>query len=895
MPTLLLMDGPHAIFRAYHAIPYLSTRNGTATNAALGFTTMLLKAIRETQPTHTAVAFDLEGKGQREALSESYKATRPPPPEDLRSQFQLVRRVCQAMNVPEIESVGYEADDLIATLARRCVAEGGWDVVVISGDKDLLQLVCDPATPGATRVRCFDAMYDKWYTRAEVIGKWGVPPEQVGDLLALMGDSIDNVAGLKGVGPKTAVALLAEFGSLSAILENADAIKKPKLRELVKAGRDQVLLARQLVELIEVPACPTLDTLVAQPLDEPACRSLFTELEFTRLLKDLPRPKPTPPTGARALVNSREALDAIGRRAQTATALGVCCVTSEGAPLSDELIGLALAMDDGDAAYVPLVWPRDLVAAAPPYAAEDALSALRGALENSSIAKHGHDLKAVEIALARRGLKLAGAGLDVQLASYLLDATGRDNTIDRVARDRLSWELPTWAEHLGEGKKARAASTVPELAAEVAGGHAAAAAKLAPLLESDLREAQLWDLYTSIERPLATILARIELTGMRLDLDRLAEIAREIDQQLAASMAEIHALAGHTFNILSLPQLSKVIFEELNLPVIRRGKSGPTLDQEVLDKLAEQHPLPAKVCDYRQLSKLKGTYVDALPPLVGADGRLHTTFAQTVAATGRLSSVDPNLQNIPIRTPLGKRIREAFVAEPDATLISADYSQIELRLLAHMSGDAMLRESFAKNEDVHARTAAEVFSVAPELVTRPMRDTAKMLNYAIAYGLSAYGLATRMSMPPAEAKAIIDRYFERYAGVKRWLEETVTRARNEGELRTLFGRRRFFPDLASRNPAARQAAERAAVNTPIQGTAADLIKLAMIRLDAALTRDLPTARIVLQVHDELIVESPREDAQKARALAIEAMQGAATLDVPLVVDARIGHAWADVH
>ena len=900
MRTLLLMDGSHAIYRAYHAIPYLSTRTGVATHAALGFTTMLLKSLRETKPTHAAVAFDIDGKGYRETLSADYKATRPPAPADLPPQFEMCHRVLHALNVAELGTPGYEADDLIATLARRCVKEGGWDVVIVSGDKDLLQLVVDPADEGASRVRVLDSLtgVDKWYSRADVVAKWGVPPEQVADVLALIGDKIDNVPGIKGVGEKTALGLLAEFGSLEAILTRAGEIKKPKLKELVTSSIDQVRLSRRLVELVDVSGTPPVESLEVKPLDEPAARALFTELEFVRLLKDLPRPPPTPPTGARELVQDAPALASLRARLEAAPAFGLKTVTSKGTPLSDELVGLAFAFDDGSAAYVPLAHKgasTDLFGAAQALAPADVLGALRGVLEDRAKAKHGHDLKRDLVALARRGVQLAGLGIDVELASYLLDATRREHGIETLARERLSWELPAWAALLGEGKKARPVSEAPEAAVQVAGGHAAAALKLAPLLEKDLRDEELWKLYEEVERPLIPALARMELVGIKLDVARLGEIGRDVDGQLAATLTDIYAAAGHEFNVLSLPQLGIVLFDELKLPVLRRGRSGPTIDQEVLEKLAEQHPLPAKIVDYRQLSKLKGTYVDALPPLVAADGRLHTTFAQAVAATGRLSSVDPNLQNIPIRTEAGRRVREAFVAEPGCVLISADYSQIELRLLAHISGDAVLKESFAQGEDVHTRTAAEVFGVAPADVSKEMRNTAKMINYAIAYGLSAYGLATRLDLPGAEAQAIIARYFERYAGVKRWLEETVARAKADGQLRTLFGRRRFFPDLASRNPAIRQGAERAAVNTPIQGSAADLLKLAVLRLEAALAREKLRSRLVLNVHDELIVEAPLEEQDAAMAVAKEAMVNAVTLDVPLVVDARAGRSWADVH
>jgi DNA polymerase I len=908
MPSLWLVDGSHAIFRAYHALPHLSTRTGVPTNAVYGFTTMLLKAIREGAPTHLAVAFDEEAKAARAAIYPAYKGTRGAAPEDLTPQFPLVRRVLEAMRVPAIGFSGWEADDVIATLARRARREG-FQVVVVTGDKDLLQLV-EPDSG----VRCYDTMYEKWYGPAEVEEKWGVPPAQVADLLALMGDPIDNIPGVPGVGQKTAAALLKEFGSLEAVLARAGEIKKPKLRENVLAHADGVRLARKLVQLQDDLALDVaLPALAREPLDEPKTRALFTELEFTRLVSDLPRPPPTPPAGRRSIARSRTQVEELVARARKAGRVGIATLTTRSEPLSDALLGFAVSLPPGEGAdaesvYVPLGHSASaqaggdgaLFAPKPTLPPEEAMSALRPLLEDAAVVKDGHDLKADVIAWRRAGVTLRGLGIDARLASYLLDPTGRDHDLALSARERIRCELPSLielSERSGKGKKA---TPLAELALEELGACAGArvegARRLAEALEQDLREAPaLWTLYDELEKPLLVLLADLEITGIGLDVARLQRIGAEVGAQIDALLKEIWSIAGTEFLPASTQQLAEVLYTRLGLPVLKRGKTGPSTDQEVLEKLAEQHALPAKILEHRQLTKLKNTYLDALPAALGADGRLHTTFDQAVAATGRLSSINPNLQNIPIRTPIGAKIREAFVARAGCRLLSADYSQVELRVLAHISGDPVLRSSFEAKEDLHARTAGETFGVPPGEVTRQQRDIAKMINYGIAYGLSAFGLAQRLGLPGGEAQRIIDRYFARYAGVKAWLDGTIEAARREGMVTTLFGRRRFLPDIHSKNAAARNAAERTAVNTPIQGTAADLIKRAMLRVDRALREGGLRTKMLLQVHDELVLEAPLDEVQAAGAIVVAGMRGAADLAVPLEVDLGEGETWGAAH
>jgi DNA polymerase-1 len=895
VPSLWLVDGSHAIFRAYHALPHLSTRQGVPTNAVYGFTTMLLRAIREGDPTHLAVAFDEEGKQARSEIYADYKATRGPAPEDLSPQFPLVRRVLEALNVPAVGLPGWEADDVIATLTRRARALD-WEVVIVTGDKDLLQLV-----DGA--VRCYDSMYEKWYGPAEVQEKWGVPPSLVADLLALTGDKIDNVPGIPGVGEKTAAALLEQFGSLEGVLTHAGEIKKPKLRENTLANLETVRRARKLIQLHDDLAVPVqLEELARRPLDENKSRSLFTELEFVRLINDLPRPAPTPPSGVHSVANDLEAVRELVARARAAGRFGLLTLTSEDAPLHDDIVGVALSLPE-ESVYVPLGHRARGGSTGTLFAqagmdAGKAAALLGPLLEDAEVVKDGHDLKRDLVAWKRRGVELRGLGIDTRLASYLLDPTGRDHTLEQTARERIRCELPLLkdlCERSGKGKKATplAEVSIPDVGA-AACALVEGARRLAAALGEDLRaDVELWKLYSELELPLSSVLARVELTGIALDVPRLETLNRELGTQIDELLREITQLAGEEFLPTSNQQLAEILYKKLELPVLKRGKTGPSTDQEVLEELAEQHPLPAKVLEHRQLVKLKNTYLDALPAALGRDGRLHTTFDQAVAATGRLASVNPNLQNIPIRTPLGAKIREAFIPRQGWKLLSADYSQIELRVLAHVSGDPVLRDSFLSGEDLHARTAGETFGVPVAEVTRQQRDIAKMINYGIAYGLSAFGLGHRLGLEQSEAHAIIERYFSRYKKVKEWLEATIAEARSSGRVKTIFGRRRYLPDINSRNPAARSAAERTAVNTPIQGTAADLVKRAMLRVDRALNGR--QSKMLLQVHDELVLEAPPEEVEQVGPLLIEEMKKAAELVVPLEVELGVGDTWAAAH
>jgi DNA polymerase-1 len=899
MPTLTLIDGSGFIFRAYHAIPHLSTTKGIPTNAVYGFTTMLLKALREQEPTHVALVFDAGRKSFRNEIDPQYKANRPEAPDDLQSQFPLVRDVARALSVPIVEEPGVEADDVIGTLACRA-REKGWDVVVVTGDKDFAQLVDG-------KLSLYDPMAEATGRGgktgpAEVEKKLGVRPDQVVEYMAILGDKIDNVPGIPGVGEVTAASLVRHFGTIEEMLRRPEEIPRAvarggeKLREKIVANAERIRTNRRLVALdcrLELPFAP--ETFGRRPPEDGRVRALFSELEFSRLLKDLPAPPPTARTEHAELVTDAAALAAAAEALRAAPAVAVRPVLAGPSARRDPVVGLAVA-GGGRAFYVALA--HRFLGAPPQLGPAPVREALRPIVEGERPV-HAHDRKAATHALAQLGLALRAPGEDTELASRLLLPTRREHALADVARERIACELPR---DPSGGDAARKSERVPVEGLEVerVGAWAALCAAsildLAPALLRGLEEERLLPLYRDIERPLVPVLFEMERAGIAVDKGAMSSMSEEFGRAMEDLEARIHAAAGHPFHIASTRELSQVLFDELELPILKRLKTGPSTDQDVLEKLAEQHELPRLVLEHRALAKLKGTYVDALPQLVDArDGRIHSTFHQAGAATGRLSSTDPNLQNIPIRTELSRRIRAAFVAPPGRRLLSADYSQIELRILAHYSDDPALVEAFRNREDIHTRTAAETFGVAPDLVTPDMRRVAKMLNFGIAYGLSAFGLAQRLDLPDAEARSIIERYFSRYAKVKGYIDWAIDEARKKGESRTLYGRVRAMPEIAARNPALRMAAERTAINTPIQGTAADIVKIAMIRVQDALARERRDAQLLLQVHDELVLEVGETDVAPVEELVRREMQGAATLKVPLDVEVGHGRSWAEAH
>jgi len=884
-PKLLLVDASSSIFRAFFAIPALANSAGVPTNATLGFTTMLQKLLRESAPDCVAVVWDAPGPKRRKQLSADYKATRDATPEDLRAQFPWIRRIVDAYRIATLEYEGEEADDVIATLAR-AAERAGFAVEIASTDKDLLQLV-------SSTVSVVDTMRDRRFGPVEVEARFGVPPAQMLDLRALVGDSSDNIPGVKGIGEKGAAELLRAHGSLDRLLADVDAIAQKRAREALRAGVDAARLSRELSRLREdLPLAFDSEALARREPDVPKLAELFRELDLRRLLEQLGEPTPQSVTTAEvaielALASTPAELGPLAERLAARERVALELALEPALPMRAQIVALALAGDATSAALVPLRAGSD-----------SALESLRPLLESPERVWLGSGLKAAYVALARRGIQLRGVLCDTSLAAYVVDPSQPIERPEFLARTYLGREWKNAEDRFGKGAKRRAHDGVADAElGEHFGGLAALQQALTPALEAALERTEQLELYREIEVPLVGVLARMELAGVRIDEAKLAELGKRLEQELDASTRRIYALAGGEFNIGSPKQLQHVLFEKLALPPTKKTKTGFSTDESVLEELALAHELPREILAHRQLARLKGNYVDALPTYVHPEtGRIHCSFDQTVAATGRLSSSQPNLQNIPIRTPLGREIRAAFVPAEGRVLFSADYSQIELRILAHLSKDPELLKAFQEGADIHIRTASQVFGVPEKDVTPEQRDRTKAINFGIIYGQSGFGLARTLGIAQAEARAQIDAYFARYPGVREFIREAIRSAEQLGYARTMAGRRRYLPDLRSQNRVMRQAAERMAVNSVIQGTAADVIKRAMIQLDADLARGVArSARMILQVHDELVFEVAPSDLEALRSCVVERMQRAAELSVPLVAHAGSGVSWLEAH
>ncbi|HSB60269.1 MAG TPA: DNA polymerase I [Vicinamibacteria bacterium] len=882
-----LVDGSAQFHRAYHAIRGLATSRGLPTNATYGFTTMLRKLLEDEKPERIGILFDPPGKTVRHEEYEQYKANRPRMDDDLAVQIPYVRRVCEVLRLPILEVPGYEADDVIAALARQAV-ERGRKVVVVSGDKDLLQLVDDDVlvlNPG--REGTGATLYD----RRTVEEKWGVPPERVVDVLALVGDAVDNIPGVRGIGEKGARDLVREFGPLEAVLASADKVKRAAYREGLLGQREAALLSKRLATLRrDVPVALDLEALRRREPDRPAAYALFRELEFQAIAKEFAPPEAPAGETAHRLVTRVGELEALAAEARKAGRVSLAAVVTSAEPVRARLLGLALAHAPGQAAYVPLGHSKlDLPDALPP---DEALAPLKPLLEDASVRKLSAHAKRDLVVLARRGVRLSGVGFDAIVASYLLNPGRRAYSLEDLAFEFLG-------ERRGSGSDGVSGDDASaEQAARTAGGDADLVLRLDRPVSERLEEEGLAAIYQGMELPLIEVLADMERAGVKIDPGLLAAMSRDMEMQLAALTREIHALAKGEFNINSPVQLREVLFDRLGLKAGKKTAKtrAASTAEDVLEELALLHELPRKMLEYRSVQKLKSTYVDALPQLVNPEtGRIHASFNQTVAATGRISSSDPNLQNIPIRTPEGRRIREAFVAAEGHRLLSADYSQIELRILAHLSKDRTLIDTFQRGEDVHDRTSREVFGPLSPLPPEEQRRVAKMVNYALLYGKTAFTLAKDIGVSKKDAEAFIGAYFARYPSVRSFIDETIANARKTGHVRTLLGRLRRLPDLRAKNFQVRMEAERQAMNTPVQGSAADLIKKAMIDLHRALGERGLRSRLILQIHDELLLEVPEAEAEEARRLVKEVMEGALELEVPLVVDARLGRNWAEVH
>ncbi|MGD0732478.1 MAG: DNA polymerase I [Terracidiphilus sp.] len=890
-PPVFLLDTMSFIFRAYHAMQRsrpMSTRGGLPTAATYVFVNMIKKLRQDFAPLYFAAVFDVSGEVFRderartmgplrkwnsktqsfdEVSYEGYKANRAAMPEDLRRQIPYIRRALEALRIPILEAEGFEADDVIGTLAREA-AEQQHEVFIVSGDKDMMQLV----TPA---VKILNPQKDNLILDpAKVMETLGVPPEKVVDVMALRGDPVDNIPGVPGVGDITSVKLIVEFGSLDAVLDRAAEIKG-KIGESIQQNRAAALLSKELVTIdSHVPLALDLSAMQTQPPDLEACRELFTELEFTSMLKDLAPSESAPafelieqPTEQQAAAfcsAARESGFAFALDAKEPEAVDESEDTQQ--PMNFSLLDAVEAAEKKTRSSVG-------VCAEPGRALCLALTPeLRALLEDAAVPKRVHDWKLALHVLSGLGVNLRGAMDDTMLLSYALNPTHATQSLADVA--------------------ARHGQPAPStLAAGAAATHA-----LVPALRAEVEKSAVERVYRDIDLPLAPVLFRMEQAGVRIDIGVLDGLSKRFAAELERVGERIFSLAGRRFNVNSPKQLGEVLFTDLGLPApASRGKSKAiSTAQDVLEQLAEQHEVPRLVLEFRHLSKLKSNYIDALPLLADSESRVHTTFQAAATATGRLSSVNPNLQNIPIRTELGREIRAAFIASPGTQLLSADYSQIELRLLAHFSADPLLVRAYANNEDIHTLTASEVFGVAAETMDKETRNRAKAVNFGIVYGISAFGLAAQLGIPQGEARAYIERYFVRYQGVKAFIEKTLEQTRREGQVRTLFGRVRPIPDIESRNPNQRGFAERSAVNTPLQGTAADLIKLAMIAVDRQLAERKLKTRMLLQVHDELLFEVPTEETAEVEALVRTAMEGVVEFSVPLVADLAFGPNWRDL-
>ncbi|MHB1293844.1 MAG: DNA polymerase I [Anaerolineae bacterium] len=914
---LMLIDGHALAFRAYHAIPPLTSPSGEPTNAVFGFISMLLKAIEDLKPDYVIAAFDVGRTFRHEEYAE-YKGTRAQTPDDLRAQFDRVLQMVRALAIPICTQPGYEADDVLGTLSAQA-SQQGLEAVIVTGDSDTFQLVADDVkvlTPRRTLGET--ALYDP----AAVRERYGLEPAQLVDLKALVGDTSDNIPGVRGVGAKTATALLQQYGTLEAIYEHLDEVRPERYRVALEAGRESALMSKHLVTIVrDLPV--ELDLLHRWgDYDREQVMALLRELGFGTLADRIPRTAPVGPaaqlglfdtaveavTGGEApavcalgeycAVDTEEALDALVTRLEAGAGFAIDTETDQTDAMRAHLVGISLSDAAATGYYLPVGHDRRLNVGRQ-LDLDVVRRKLGPLLADPALPKTCHNAKFDLIVLARHGLPVSGLSFDTMLAAWLLEPSGRGIGLKNQAWQRLGAEMTPIEDVIGKGRNQ---TTMDLVAVSKAAPYACADAdmtlRLAAVLRPELDVRNQWDLFADIEMPLVPVLMGMEMHGMRVDRAYLEAMSREMAQRLDALQADIWEGCGRTFNINSTKQLAEVLFDVLKLPVVRRTQTGYSTDVSVLEELRDKHPVVALILEHRQLDKLKGTYLDALPALINPEtGRVHTSFNQAGTSTGRLSSSDPNLQNIPVRTELGRLVRAAFVAPEGAVLLGCDYSQVELRLLAHFTGDPELTNAFMRDEDVHASTAAALLGIPLEQVTKEQRGLAKTINFGILYGMSDYGLSARTDLSVTQARQFIEAYFERFGHVKAYLESTLRRATEHGHVETILGRRRYFPELQPNthvNAGLKRAAERQAINAPIQGSAADIIKLAMIQLDRRLRESDLRARMVLQVHDELVLEVPEDEVDRATALVIETMENAYKLDVPLKVDAAVGKNWMEM-
>jgi DNA polymerase-1 len=890
--TLYLIDGNSSLYRNYHAIQPLSTSTGLPTNAVFGFARMIFKLLKEEKPEHLAVVFDAAAPTFRHELFEAYKAQRPRMPSDLAQQIPYVKRFITALNLTTVEIPGYEADDVIGTLAKSA-EQRGVRVVILSPDKDLLQLISDNVQVVSERMGN-RVVYDI----EKVKERYGVEPAKIPDVLGLMGDQSDNVPGILGIGEKTAGKLIQEYGSVEELLRNADKVKNAKQRESLKEQGDVALKSKELVTLAtDVPIEWNLQEFQVPSPNLSELIPLLQELEFNSILKEIaPEEKDESHTPKEYVaVLSALQLEELTNRLRTSTGFAVDTETTHQEPMRAKLAGISLSVQSHQAFYIPVghTYPD----APKQLDINQVLSTLKPVLEDPRIPKYGQNIKYDKIVLAKYGVELQGLNFDTMIASYLLNPSRHTHNLEDITLEYLGHKRAlTFNEVVGSGKDAITMDrALVEQVTRYSCEDVDLVFQLTEALRPRLQQKGLEELFHKVEMPLVEVLAQMERHGVRIDPNLLSTLSQELGRDIEKLGLEIYTLAGGEFNINSPKQLGEILFERLKLPVIRKTKTGYSTDVDVLEELAKGHPLPSRILEYRQLSKLKSTYVDTLPGLINPEtGRIHTSYNQTVAATGRLSSSDPNLQNIPVRTPIGRRIRQAFIPAEGHLLLSADYSQIELRILAHLSGDEKLIEAFRHGEDIHTRTAIEVLGVKDPLQMTPeLRRKAKAVNFGIIYGIGSFSLSKDLGISNSEAKQYIDNYFARYKGVKRYLDRMIEKARTEGFVTTLLNRIRYIPEIKSKDYSTRQFGERTATNTPIQGTAADMIKLAMIRIHHQLKEKFPDVKMILQVHDELVFEVSENQVESIKPLIREGMETILDMSVPINVDIYVGRNWDD--
>ena len=887
-PVLYLIDGSSYIYRAYYAIRHLSSPKGFPTNALYGFTQMLLKVMKERKPDHLAVVFDAGRLTFRNEMYPEYKANRAAMPDDLVPQIGPIKEMVRAFSIPALELAGFEADDIIATLARDC-EEKGMTVVVVTGDKDLMQVVTG-------NVRLLDTMKDKESGPREVEERFGVGPDRVIDILGLAGDASDNIPGVPGIGEKTAIKLIQEFGSLDGLLARSGEVKG-KMGEKLREFAPQALLSRQLATVDrKVPIAWSYDDLAVTPPDNRRLAELFREYGFTTLMKELTSAETLSAAGYRAVLDDASFAGLL-EELRAAPAFAVDLETTSLNTLEADIVGISVSRQDHEASYIPV--GHDYPGAPQQLSADRVLAGLVPLLADPEKRKVGQNLKYDYQVLRRAGVEMQGVWFDTMVASYLLNPARSSHGLDSLALEFLDHRMISYAEVTGTGKEQVNFSKVSvDRATRYSCEDADASFLLHRLFLPRLKDQNMERLFHEVEMPLVKILAEMELAGVKLDLSLLRELSDGFGEQLATLEQEIYTLAGCEFNINSPKQLGETLFVQMGLPTGKKtkGKTGFSTDVSVLEGLAEEYEIVRLILQYRSLSKLKSTYTDALPKLVeGATGRVHTSYNQAVTNTGRLSSSEPNLQNIPIRSEEGRKIRRAFIAEKGCLLLSADYSQIELRVLAHLSEDRVFCEAFDRDEDIHTRTAAEVFGIFPEMVTSEMRRQAKTVNFGVIYGQGAFSLARQLGVAPRVAREFIDNYFARHRGAQAFLERCVKEAEAGGYVVTLLGRKLPIPDIGSANGNIRAFAQRNAVNYPIQGSAADIIKRAMVNVFSRIRREGLKSRLIMQVHDELVFEVPEEEMITMEQLVQHEMEHAVPLRVPLRVDINSGRNWSEAH